>query len=494
MTQISDGSFPPLDGVNLSSEACLNWTRADASNITARPSGCYRNNASFAINATTASDASGSGQWSAEVIQRIVTLSIIVVMTILGNSFILVILTCSKTRRMNSRVNIFIINLAIGDLCVCVVTMTTEILFAAFDHWVLGAAACKIILYGQIVTLASTTFLLTTMSFDRYLALCKPLSLRCSSARVRQWMIALSWVAALIFALPQLFIFVQIQKTNNGVVTYQCASKGYTAFWQRKVYFTFLASYILVIPSIIISFCYINIVRVVWQQGRDFGLPKSCTSSTSTSTRSTAYTMRKCVSDQKAIPRVRLRTIKMTLCIIILFIACWTPYFITHLVRIYSEYTIKPPRAVMAFAETVALLQSALNPILYGCFNIKLKRGLSEVFCQNRNRRFYNGRSGFYSEYYSCSDENASSAPHQSRKQSLLRGHPRDLNGYNTNSELNASPNRRQIPVANRKRPSWRERIFKGRGESAATAGTYSVTLNVPLRGDNATSEVVTSI
>ena len=46
--------------------------------------------------------------------------------------------------------------------------MTTEILFVAFGEWVLGAIACKIIVYGQIVTLASATFLLTGMAIDRY--------------------------------------------------------------------------------------------------------------------------------------------------------------------------------------------------------------------------------------------------------------------------------------------------------------------------------------
>jgi len=53
---------------------------------------------------------------------------------------------------------------------VCLVTMSTEILFVAFGEWVLGAVACRLIVYGQIATLASTTFLLTAMSIDRYQA------------------------------------------------------------------------------------------------------------------------------------------------------------------------------------------------------------------------------------------------------------------------------------------------------------------------------------
>lgn len=78
-----------------------------------------------------------------------------------------------------------------------------------FGEWVLGAAACKAIVYGQMVTLASTTFILTTMSYDRYQAICSPLR---STGGVKQAkrMIAASWILAFIFAIPQIFIFVQV--------------------------------------------------------------------------------------------------------------------------------------------------------------------------------------------------------------------------------------------------------------------------------------------
>jgi len=38
----------------------------------------------------------------------------------------------------------------------------------------------------------------------------------------------------------------------DGEIKYKCASRGYTAWWQRKTYFTFLAAYILVVPAVII--------------------------------------------------------------------------------------------------------------------------------------------------------------------------------------------------------------------------------------------------
>jgi hypothetical protein len=105
--------------------------------------------------------------WTPDVIQRVASLAIIMALTLIGNTAIIVVLTCSRYRKRFSRVNIFIINLAVGDLAVCFVTMTTEILFVAFGQWVLGPALCKLLTYLQIVTLASTTFILTSMSFDR---------------------------------------------------------------------------------------------------------------------------------------------------------------------------------------------------------------------------------------------------------------------------------------------------------------------------------------
>jgi len=54
----------------------------------------------------------------------------------------------------------------------------------------------------------------------------------------------------------------------DGVIKYACASRGYTAWWQRKSYFTFLTLYILVVPAVLVTYCYVNVVRVVWQSGK----------------------------------------------------------------------------------------------------------------------------------------------------------------------------------------------------------------------------------
>jgi len=113
--------------------------------------------------------------------------------------------------------------------------------------------------------------------------------LKSFSGKPRVWRkILFSWLLALIFAIPQLLIFVQTQDRRSlagstqdiivhqsinvsvsfhdvyrakctflaipyckmqDIIVYGCKSAGYTSEWQRKVYFTFMTSYILIIPT-----------------------------------------------------------------------------------------------------------------------------------------------------------------------------------------------------------------------------------------------------
>ncbi|XP_035677751.1 neuropeptide S receptor-like [Branchiostoma floridae] len=305
--------------------------------------------------------------WTAPVIQRVTTIAVIMFMALVGNGFIITVLTTTSAKQRSSRVNIFILNLAIGDLCVCAVTMTTEIMFVAFGQWVLGAVMCKIIVYGQIVTLASTTFILTAMTIDRHQAITKPLHFQSESSARR--MVALSWLLAFIVAVPQLLIFVEEERrSETGAVKRVCVSQGYTAEWQRKIYVTWLAFYVLVVPTIIISYCYIRIVWTLWHTESTCPTGPNC-SRTRTDT----------------ISKAKIKTIKMTVCIILGFVTCWTPYFVVTLHDVYTGESL--PDVAYVIAETMALFNSAFNPIVYALFSVKRKRSFREVCCCEETTR-----------------------------------------------------------------------------------------------------------
>ena len=87
--------------------------------------------------------------------------------------------------------------------------MSTELFWEAFGEWIFGAFTCKLATYIQCLLFASTAFILMSMSFDRYEAICKPMAFSRTISRSRKMIIA-SWILAIIVAIPQLFIFLQV--------------------------------------------------------------------------------------------------------------------------------------------------------------------------------------------------------------------------------------------------------------------------------------------
>jgi len=111
--------------------------------------------------------------WTPAIIFRLSAISVLLLLTLLGNlmllgnlTVIITIVSCAELWK--KRVNVYIINLAIGDLLVCFLSIPSVILPTVIGQWMLGPVACKLLKYGYIVAVTSTTFLLTAMSIDRY--------------------------------------------------------------------------------------------------------------------------------------------------------------------------------------------------------------------------------------------------------------------------------------------------------------------------------------
>lgn len=137
---------------------------------------------------------------------------------------------------------------------------------------------------------------------------------------------------------------------------FRCASTGYTAEWQRRVYFTTFACYVLVIPAVCMSICYIKIIHVVssstkvWIQQIRGQTTTTYLSSSATSP-------------------AKIKTVKLAMTIIIVFVICWTPYIVITLIEIYSNNRLRIPSWLEGVLQMICLLQSSLNPFIYMTFN-----------------------------------------------------------------------------------------------------------------------------
>jgi len=207
----------------------------------------------------------------------------------------------------------------------------------------------------------------------RYEAVCCPFRARKSFGRIRRTII-ICWLSSLIVAIPQLFIFKQDFFPGNST-KYRCTSTGYTAEWQRRVYFTIFAGYVLVIPALCMTIWYTRIIRTI----------NKSTKTWTQTMRGQTQTLLK--SSQQ------IRTVKLAMTIIIVFVVCWTPYMVITLIEIYSNGHFRIPSWLDGVLQILCLHQSGLNPIIFLAFDQKRKYSATLIlaaaltYSQKFNRR-----------------------------------------------------------------------------------------------------------
>ncbi|XP_050419513.1 cardioacceleratory peptide receptor-like [Patella vulgata] len=306
--------------------------------------------------------------------EQITFLCILFAMIIIGNCLVIVSISLSKNRR--SRMNFFILNLAIADISAGLVNVLTDIIWKSTIDWHGGNVGCKLVRYAQGVVTYGATFALVALSIDRLDAIARPLKF---SGKTRsKILVSLAWGCALTFSVPMLVINERIIVDGRP----QCWIE-FPEAWYWKLYITIIAIGLFIIPAVLIAVCYIIIVVILWRK-TSLQVPNSVTSekryitnSSYISSRSNRNNRKKemltACSSRGLIPKAKLKTIKMTLVIVLVFIICWSPYFVFDLLDVYHHLpSDQQTVAISTFIQSLAPLNSAANPIIYFLFNTKM--------------------------------------------------------------------------------------------------------------------------
>lgn len=98
------------------------------------------------------------------------------------------------------------------------------------------------------------------------------------------------------------------------------------------------------------------------------------------------------------IPKARIKTIKMTLVIVIAFVLCWSPFCIINLCSVFglmksdSTFTV----ALKTLSQSLAHLNSAVNPIIFWLFSSKRNYTSSATSSDTRASRRFQKRVSFW--------------------------------------------------------------------------------------------------
>lgn len=311
--------------------------------------------------------------------QRILII-LLLLFIMVGNSIVLVAVAVSKRK---SRMNFFIKQLAFADLLVGAFSVLPDLVQRFTMDWYAGEVMCKIVRFGMAAVTYGSTFVLVAMSIDRLDAIARPLGFSDSWRRPRL-MIAVSWALAGLCSIPSAVLF----KTDH------CSINLTPVQWQ--IYLTIISCVVFFIPAIIIGICYTAIINIILingrggpkskgdKKGRESEKPLKAKPGFQIGKKTAPFKESKFIrgretnmSSRGIIPQAKIRTIKMTFIIIFVFILCWSPYFIFNLMAVYHHIPISP--SLMGFhslVQSLAPLNSAANPIIYGVFSTRICRQL----------------------------------------------------------------------------------------------------------------------
>ncbi|XP_059608789.1 putative tyramine receptor 2 [Phlebotomus argentipes] len=187
-------------------------------------------------------------QW--EAIATALVLSLIILLTIIGN--ILVILSVFTYKPLRIVQNFFIVSLAVADLTVAVLVLPFNVAYSLLGRWEFGIHLCKMWLTCDVLCCTSSILNLCAIALDRYWAITDPINYAQKRTVERVLLlIAGVWVLSLIISSPPLIGWNDWPEEFSS--EYPCqltAQRGYVIYSSLGSFF---------IPLVIMTIVYIEI-------------------------------------------------------------------------------------------------------------------------------------------------------------------------------------------------------------------------------------------
>ncbi|KAK0083285.1 hypothetical protein PV326_006820 [Microctonus aethiopoides] len=282
----------------------------------------------------------------------IVVYSVLMVISIAGNATVLVLILQRK-RSDRSRINTMLLHLAVADLLVTLLMMPMEIGWAATVSWQAGDVMCRIMAFFRVFGIYLSSFILVCISIDRYYAVLKPLQL-IGVDRRGKIMVMSAWIGAIICSAPQIVVF-HVETHPEFTWYQQCITYNvFPSDSHELTYSLFGMIMMYCFPLIVIIYTYSSILMEIYRKSRESAYDR----------------MRR--SSLGFLGRAKIRTLKMTIIIVVVFFVCWTPYYIMSVWYWIDRESAKlVDQRIQKGLFLFACTNSCMNPIVYGAFNIR---------------------------------------------------------------------------------------------------------------------------
>ncbi|XP_026231515.1 C-X-C chemokine receptor type 2-like [Anabas testudineus] len=275
---------------------------------------------------------------------------LIFLLAIPGNLVVGLVIGHSKQALAPS--DLYLLHLAVADLFLAITLPFWAV--SVTWGWIFGDALCKIVTVIQELSFYSSILFLTCISMDRYMVIVRAMEARRANRQLISWAVcAAVWAVGAVLSLPGIFSSSFTSQNSSRIVCSELYDASSASEWRLG---TRILSHTLgfVIPLAIMLPCYgVTIRRLLHIRG---GFQ-------------------------------RQRAMKVIVFVVVAFLLCWTPYhlavmtdtfFRTKIVLYKCPARIAVDQAVFA-TQSLGLLHSCVNPVLYAFVGEKFRRNLWQI-------------------------------------------------------------------------------------------------------------------
>ncbi len=276
---------------------------------------------------------------------------LVAVLGLVGNTMVILAVVLSK--KLQTRTNAFVVNLATADLISCLTSPFAAVALFSMNGWPLPGLVCSVSAAVYYISLGCSVMTLTTIAINRYVLITKHMHTYQSVYTPKKIaaMMVLTWLyPALVCSFP-LFGIGKWGYSDK----YKTCTQDTSA--ESSDLFSLLGSVLIYpIPLIILFVCYYKIYRHITGHmnkmlENGIELPDSSTASTSSTKR---LRRRSTVNISKR----QVEITKNLFYVMCAFIVCLAPFAVALM--------IPPSDPVIPWTATFVVFNSAINPVIYG--------------------------------------------------------------------------------------------------------------------------------
>ena len=296
---------------------------------------------------------------TAEKIGKTIALSLIFVVSLIGNSLIGIIVY--KTQPLRKPINYFIVNMAISDLLYPIFVFPRVLTYLYVHSWLisgpLGQALCKLSPFLGNVSIVVSIQSLVLITVDRFGAVVFPLRSPLISSKRCPFFILATWIVAMAVNSPELFTL-RVSEFQGQMF---CLNQWNEVFGESSPvenYFLLIYVVFMYIPCMLLIILYSIIVYKLKSQK----IPGEQSTNT----------------EYQRAKRNR-NVLKMAIAIVVGFALCWLPYSILGLTYFFTP---RLPCGIFFFVPIAWLMlcaNCAINPCICFIFSSNYRQGLKRL-------------------------------------------------------------------------------------------------------------------